>query len=182
MILDKDINDGKNLFTNLGIDINYNSATEFLKEAIFGNHSANIFECIKSARENAILVRDKMPHRAFMFINELYIDYIDAKDSDEVGMFWLENTLKDIDSIWGNLDLGLIESTPIMFMEVGRFVERIDLNIRFNSFDAIYFDIDRINRIGHILNKKFKKISIQTSSQAKATKQINSIIDSIITG
>ena len=59
-IIDSHKDFGKEIYKKLEIDLEYSNAKNFLNEAVFGNHHANLHILINYAKENAIICRTNM--------------------------------------------------------------------------------------------------------------------------
>lgn len=180
-ILDIDPNEGTRLYGKMGVELEYKTPQEFLQKSIFGLEYASLLYTIDNARENAILTRSHLPNRMFSRINALYLKYENAKEITPVSIFWLESTLQELDAIWGNLELSLVEAKEIPFIEFGRITERMDLNIRlYNSMEAALFDLEKLNFLGLKLTPHYKKLSLSSSNIEKTLKKINGLYDGTI--
>lgn len=175
-ILDIDPNEGTRLYAKVGVELSYKTPQEFLQKSIFGLEYASLIYTIDNARENAILTRSHLPNRMFSRINALYLKYQNAKQTLPVSIFWLESTLQELDAIWGNLELSLVEAKEIPFIEFGRITERMDLNVRlYNSMEAALFDLEKLNLLGLKLTPHYKKLSLSSSNMEKTLKKINGL-------
>lgn len=175
-ILDIDLNEGTRLYSKMGVELEYKTPQEFLQKSIFGLEYASLIYTIDNARENAILTRSHLPNRMFSRINALYLKYQNAKQMTPVSIFWLESTLQELDAIWGNLELSLVEAKEIPFIEFGRITERMDLNVRlYNSMEAALFDLEKLNFLGLKLTPHYKKLSLSSSNMEKTLKKINGL-------
>jgi len=175
-ILDIDPNEGTRLYAKMGVELEYKTPQEFLQKSIFGLEYASLIYTIDNARENAILTRSHLPNRMFSRINALYLKYQNAKQMSPVSIFWLESTLQELDAIWGNLELSLVEAKEIPFIEFGRITERMDLNVRlYNSMEAALFDLEKLNFLGLKLTPHYKKLSLSSSNMEKTLKKINGL-------
>ncbi|MBV5279233.1 MAG: alpha-E domain-containing protein [Campylobacteraceae bacterium] len=175
-ILDIDPEEGVKLYDKMGIELTYSNPQEFLQKSIFDLEYASLICAIDNARENAILTRSHLPNRMFSRINALYLKYQNAKLNPLVSIFWLESTLQELDAIWGNLELSLVEAKEIPFIEFGRIAERMDLNIRiYNSMEAALYDLEKLNLLGHKLTPHYKKLSLTSTSVEKMLTKINGL-------
>lgn len=175
-ILDIDPEEGVKLYDKMGIELTYANPQEFLQKSIFDLEYASLICAIDNARENAILTRSHLPNRMFSRINALYLKYQNAKLNPSISIFWLESTLQELDAIWGNLELSLVEAKEIPFIEFGRIAERMDLNIRiYNSMEAALYDLEKLNFLGHKLTPHYKKLSITSTSVEKMLSKINGL-------
>jgi len=175
-ILDVDFDDAKNFYARLGITLNYDSSQAFLRQSVFEVQYASLISVINCARENAILTRSHLSNRMFSRINALYLAYQKAKDERTVSVFWLESTLKELDAIWGNLELSLVEAKDAPLIQLGKVVERMDLNIRmYDSIEAALLDVEKLNIIAEKIRPNHKHVALSSSNKYKILEKINSI-------
>lgn len=175
-IIDENFDEAKALYAKLGIDLHYNSAQTFLRQSVFELEYASVIYVINSARENAILTRSHLPNRMFSRINALYVEYQKAQEEKTVSLFWLENTLQELDAIWGNLELALVEPKETPLIELGKVIERMDLNIRiFDSIEAALLDVEKLNVIAEKVRPNHKHVALSSSNVAKTLQKINAV-------
>lgn len=175
-IIDEDFEDAKNFYEKLGIPLEYNSSQAFLRQSVFDVEYASLAYAINSARENAILTRASLSNRMFSRINALYLQYKAAKEERVVSLYWLENTLKELDAIWGNLELSLVEAKEAPLIQLGKVVERMDLNIRLHdSIEAALLDVEKLNIIAEKIRPSHKPIALSSSNKYKVLQKINSV-------
>lgn len=181
-IIDENFNEAKDLYEKLGIALHYTSSQAFLRKSVFELDFISLLYVINTARENAILTRSHLPNRMFSCINALYLKYQAAKEEPTVSIYWLESTLQELDAIWGNLELSLVESKEAPLIELGKVVERMDLSIRlFDSIEAAVWDTEKLNVIADKIRPGHKKILLSSSQKAKALATINSVFGALIT-
>lgn len=181
-IIDENFNEAKDLYEKLGIALHYTSSQAFLRKSVFELDFISLLYVINTARENAILTRSHLPNRMFSRINALYLKYQAAKEEPTVSIYWLESTLQELDAIWGNLELSLVESKEAPLIELGKVVERMDLSIRlFDSIEAAVWDTEKLNVIADKIRPGHKKILLSSSQKAKALAMINSVFGALIT-
>ncbi|AFL68153.1 alpha-E domain-containing protein [Sulfurospirillum barnesii] len=175
-ILDEDFDDAKKVYSNLGITLTYDSSQAFLRQSVFDVEYASLLSVISAARENAILTRPNLSHRMFSRINALYLAYQKAKEERTVSLYWLESTLQELDAIWGNLELSLVESKEVPLIQLGKVIERMDLNIRiYDSMEAAVLDLEKLNSIAHKIRPNSKPIGLSSSQKQKLLHKINSV-------
>jgi len=180
--LDENFDEAKELYEKLGIELSYDSAQAFLRKSVFDLEYASLCDTINSARENAILTRSHLSNRMFSRINALYLEYQKAKAERTVSLYWLENTLKELDAIWGNFDLALVKATEAPLIQLGKVVERMDLNIRlYDSIEAALFDVERLNSIAEKVRPNHKHIALSSSNKYKTLQTINSVFEALTT-
>lgn len=181
-IIDENFDEAKELYERLGIALNYDSSQAFLRKSVFELEFVSLVYVINSARENAILTRSHLPNRMFSRINALYLKYQQAQMEPVVSLFWLESTLQELDAIWGNLELSLVESKEAPLIELGKIIERMDLSMRiFDSIEAALMDVEKLNIIAEKVRPNCKKLSLSTSNKAKVLQKINSVFGTLTT-
>ncbi len=153
-IIDVDKNAGVELYKKFGIDIEYENAIDFLKNAICGDHPANIATIMNNARESAIICRINVDTDAFgeiialeglfrkMSNCERTVDYKD-----------IDHALSLIREIWGaNASRGHQKSSDY-FLRLGKLVEEIDFRLRFDkSLRMTQLVLEDINKMINLLS------------------------------
>ena len=181
-ILDEDFEDAKTFYARLGLELNYDSAQVFLRQSVFDLADASLCDTINAARENAILTRSHLSNRMFSRINALYLDYQKAKNERTVSLYWLESTLKELDAIWGNLELSLVEAKESPLIQLGKVVERMDLNIRlYDSIEAALMDVEKLNSIAEKVRPNHKYVTLSSSNRYKTLQTINLVFEALTT-
>lgn len=179
-IIDENFDEAKELYERLGIALSYQSSQVFLRKSVFELDLISLLYVINTARENAILTRSSLPNRMFSRINALYLKYQQAKDDPTVSLYWLESTLQELDAIWGNLELSLVETKAAPFIELGKVIERMDLSIRiFDSIEAALMDVEKLNVIAEKIRPSYKKLALSSSNKAKALNTINTFFGTL---
>ena len=179
-MLDRNPLEAHSLYEKLGLDLHFSSPRDFLRKSLFELEYVSLITAIDHARENAILTRSSLPNRMFSRINALYLKYHAAKEEPNVSLFWLESTLQELDAIWGNLDLMLIEAKEAPFIKLGKVIERMDLNMRlFECIEATVLDIEKLNIIAEQIRPNHKPFTLSTSHKAKALSKINGFYDTL---
>lgn len=175
-ILDENFDEAKAFYARLGVELNYTSSQEFLRQSVFELEYASLLTVINCARENAILTRSHLSNRMFSRINALYLAYQKAKLERNVSLFWLESTLKELDAIWGNLELSLVEAKESPLIQLGKVIERMDLNIRiYDSIEAALLDVEKLNILAEKVRPNHKHITLSSSHKHKTLQKINSV-------
>lgn len=133
-IIDIDNGAGKKLYVNFGIELEYSSAHEFLKEAMFGDHNSNLASLAESARENAIICRSYINTEAFGEIIELHAMLQNAQNSyAEIDYKLIDEALSLISEIWGEISKISKSHPSDHFLKLGRLIERLDFHLRFSG-------------------------------------------------
>ncbi|ATB69203.1 hypothetical protein SJPD1_1091 [Sulfurospirillum diekertiae] len=181
-ILDENFAEAKTFYEKLGIELSYDSAQMFLRKTVFDLEYASLCDTVNSARENAILTRSHLSNRMFSRINALYLAYKKAKEERTVSLYWLEGTLKELDSIWGNFELSLVEAKEAPLIQLGKVVERMDLNIRlYDSIEAALMDVEKLNSIAEKVRPNHKRVALSSSNRYKTLQTINSVFGALTT-
>ncbi|MBI3873848.1 MAG: alpha-E domain-containing protein [Arcobacter sp.] len=130
-IIDVDKNEGVALFLKLGIEIEYVNSSEFLNIAIFGEHSANLFDLLSCARENAIISRSYIEAEAFGSIIELHKHFeLAQKNNFYVDFRFIDTAMSLISEIWGELTRKQTRKLHDYFIAMGKNVEKVDMSLR----------------------------------------------------
>lgn len=151
-IIDSDKNSGKKFYKKLGVDLEYKNSKEFLNEAVFGKHSANLYDLISYAKENAIISRSSMDTEAFGSVVEL-TDFLKqvSQTGFNVDCRMIDSILSSISEIWGELTRRQKRNTSDYFIRLGKLVEKVDFHLRLEKdmeFSLVVMEeIDKIVRI-----------------------------------
>lgn len=151
-IIDSNKNSGKDFYKKLGVDLEYKNSKEFLNEALFGEHSVNLYDLISCAKENAIISRSNMDTEAFGSVVEL-TDFL--KQSSQTGFNvdcrMIDSILSSISEIWGELTRRQKRNTSDYFIRLGKLVEKVDFHLRLEKdmeFSLVVMEeIDKIVKI-----------------------------------
>ena len=131
VVIDGDKSAGKAYYERLEIDLKYDDASQFLKNAIFGKHPSNLAGLMGYARENAIICRAHLDADAFgetIKLHELFEHA--SKVTDGVDYRFIDDALSLINEIWGIKSRGLVRRKSDHFMRLGKLVEKVDLHVR----------------------------------------------------
>ena len=153
LIIDVDFDAGKKLYRNLGIELTYDSASDFMHEAILGDHDANLKHLLDYVRENAIISRSYIDLEAFGSIIQLH-DLFVKIDSKEVTIdfVFIDEVLSLISEIWGEFTRKETRNVDDYFLKLGKYVEKVDFHLRVgkNKEYAIRMK-DEIDEIVYVL-------------------------------
>lgn len=131
------------------IDIKYKNANEFLYEATFGEHEANIYTLISYVRENAIISRAYIDTNAFGSIIEVS-ELLKQANNDQINIdcAFIEKLSSRISEVWGELTRKQERNTSDYFIRLGKLVEKVDFHLRLKrnkTFSLVIMDeIDSI--------------------------------------
>lgn len=179
-IIDRDFEDGKRLFARLGSDIEYQNSKDFLNKVTLGEHPSSLASISFQIKENSTKCRDRIYSHAFSYANRAYLHLKGIKEKT-IEIYDIEKFLEHLLGFDGTLSSALIKSEAAKLIELGKRVERVDLEARlFDDITVILFEIDEINALAKSLRSDFKKISLTTDDKAKIIKLANSIVDRII--
>ncbi len=124
--IDINKNAGIELYKGYSIDIEYESAHEFLKVAMFGEHSSNLVALAGYARENAIICRSYINTQAFGEIIELHKMLENASNSyADLDYKLIDDALSLISEIWGEISKLSKSNISDHFLKLGRLIERL---------------------------------------------------------
>jgi len=130
-VIDTDIDAGKRYYKRLDIELEYENASQFLDNAIFGNHPANLADTMRYARENAIICRSHIDADAFGETIKLFQIFDHAsKSAVYVDFRFVDSALSLINEIWGITARGLLRQKSDHFVRLGKLVEKVDLYLR----------------------------------------------------
>lgn len=156
-VIDKDKAAGSRLFHKLGVELNYACATDFLKQACYGNHATQLFRISAQARENAITVRDLLSDSLFGSVNGVYDALKRHQADDNLDAYELEQLFGEIEYFWGRLSTRLVKSRAAQFILLGQAIEIIDLKMRlYGEIDSLVEDAKRLNLLGTQLSDHWK--------------------------
>lgn len=182
-IIDVDFNSGKELYRNLGIELNYKNASHFMQEAVFGSHYSNIKNLLDNARENAIISRSFIELDAFGSIIQLHDLFVQAvKNKKNIDFIFMDDALSLISEIWGELTRKQKRNVNDYFLALGRNVEKVDFHLRQGKDKEYAMRVmDEIDNIVSILTPKatFTPHNAQEASEI-ILESINNKINKII--
>lgn len=185
LIIDVDRDAGAKLYKNFDIELKYDSAVDFLHQAILGEHSANILEITANARESAIISRHRIDSEAFGEIIELHALFDSlTKEDIEIDYKLIDQAHSLISEIWGALAKREHTNKHDLFIRMGKLVEEADYRLRFNKDEAITATvIDEIDAIVKVLSEDdepTKQTQTQSSSEDDLLASVNSKITQVI--
>ena len=179
-IIDTDKNCGKEMYKKLGVDLEYSNAKNFLTEAVFGNHQANLNTLINYAKENAIICRTNMDTEAFGSVIELA--NLLKHSGLEIDCRFVDNVLSLISEIWGELTRKQHRQASDYFIRLGKLVEKVDFHLRLGKNKEFSLVVmEEIDKIVTILapNSKFAPHD-KNDSHEVIMNSINAKINKII--
>lgn len=167
-VIDKDLSSGRHLFEKLGVSLSYACATDFLKQACYGEHTASLYWISAQARENAIIVRDLLSDSLFGSVNGVHASLKQHQTDDNLDAYELEQLFSEIEYFWGRLSTRLVKSRAAQFILLGQAIEMIDLKLRlFGEVDSLLEDAKQLNLLGSQLSDHWQAFQPLKFSQAQ---------------
>lgn len=163
-IIDVNINSGKELYKNFGIELNYINATDFLHQSMIGEHTANLFSLASYARENAIICRNKINSQMFGEIIALHTLFQNASKSHvEIDYKLIDHAHSLISEVWGELSKRKYRQESDYFIRLGKLVEEADFCFRFHEDEV---------RINHVIHDIFSILDILADEDGTKSAQL----------
>lgn len=179
-VIDRNVNDGRELYAKLGVEIDYNSALDFLKQGLYGKQAGSIELIITWARENAIETRHLLDERGFAALNKIYNHIVAGRDR-AVSPAFLEEIIDDFALILGIFSSELGRPKAYNFIRLGQQIERFDLILRlYGGIDLVNAELEGMNAIARRLNRYYQPLKITTSDISKVLKSVNEVIHRVI--
>lgn len=183
VIIDTDKKAAKRYYANLDIDLKYDGASEFMQQAILGDHPANLATLMLNAYENAIICRTQLDSDAFGEAIRLHM-LLDTfvKTNQPVDFRLIEQALSLINEIWGMMARGLVRRKSDHFIRLGRLVEKVDLHLRLgkDGYESVIYLHNILHTAQRIAPKA--KLAISETDEEANLEAINTLIDRLIEG
>ncbi len=181
MIIDVDRDAGVKLFKIFDIELKYDSAVDFLRQAILGEHRSNILEITANARESAIISRHRIDSEAFGEIIELHALFDSITKTDiEIDYKLIDKAHSLISEIWGAFAKREHTNKSDLFITMGRLVEEADFRLRFDKDETITATvIQEIDAIVQVLNEDSEPVK-QTQSQSSDEDDLITVVNTKI--
>jgi len=178
--IDIDTDAGKKLYKGYSVEIKYDTAHEFLKEAMFGDHTSNVAKLASYARENAIISRTYINTEAFGEVIELHSMLQNASNSYvDLDYKLINDALSLISEIWGEVSKISKSTISDHFLKLGRLIERLDFHLRFHGEDEHSAIItENIENLIAVLSTEEKPMTKQTQTQTEDESNIIDIMHS----
>ncbi|SMP86547.1 A predicted alpha-helical domain with a conserved ER motif [Epsilonproteobacteria bacterium SCGC AD-308-O04] len=178
-IIDVDKDAGVKIYKKFHIDLEYTNAIDFLEKAIRGDHSANLIDILKNARENAIISREYIDELAFGEIIELNeVAQRISKSTEKIDYKDIDYALSLISEIWGAQTKRGHRKVGDYFLKLGKLVEEVDFRLRFGRNQAMTdVVLEEINTIFKLFNPELEiKISENEDIMDSIYKQMDKLI------
>ena len=179
-VIDRDFEDGRKLYTKLGVEIEYKNALDFLKQGVYGTYGGSVEQIISWARENAIETRHLLDERGFATLNKIHNQLVAGRDR-AVSPTNLEEIIDNCSLILGIFSTELDRTRAYQLIRFGQQIERFDLILRlYGEIEMVTADIEVINSIARQLNRNYRPINVTTSDISKFLLFLNSVVDRVI--
>ena len=172
-IIDVNKDAGIELYENFSVEISYENSKDFLEQAIFGDHSANLETLSGYARENAIISRNHLNTEAFgeiIALHALFQKY--SNNLRETDYKLIDSALSLISEMWGEISKTQYRRVSDYFLRLGQLVEKADFNFRFENNKVIGMLI--IEDIENIL-QTFEEYETEDVEQTQTQSQIEEL-------
>jgi uncharacterized alpha-E superfamily protein len=187
-VIDVDKDAGVTLYKKFNIDLHYTNAYDFLNEAIYGDHSANLLTIMTNARENAIICRHLLDSEAFGEIIALHGLFLDTYNSHlDVDYKLMDHAQSLIGEIWNARSHREHQELSDSFFRIGKIVEEADHRIRCGKKEdesiikSIVVEIDVIvDRLIEGQEPSLERVQRQSSCSADLLAELNAKIDKVI--
>lgn len=189
-IIDIDKDAGVKLYDKFDVELEYENAYGFLKEAMFGEHNANMLDMLTNARENAIICRHLLDSEAFGEIIELHGLFLSTFNNHlEIDYKLIDHAQSLIGEIWNARSRREHQELSDAFFRIGKITEEVDYRIRFGEeedqimIQSIFEEIDDIcTYLTSNHEEKPEPFKVEGSTQDERLTVLNSKIDAIIIG
>lgn len=179
-VIDRDVDDGRKLYANLGVEIDYCNALDFLKQGVYGDHGSSIESIIKWARENAIETRHLLNERGFSTLNKIFNHIVENRENP-IRPALLEEMIDNFALILGIFSSELGRPKAYHFIRLGQQIERFDLILRlYDGIDLVNAELDVMNGIAKRLNRHYQPLKITSSDIPKAIAAVNGVVARVI--
>ncbi len=189
-VIDIDKDAGVKLYDKFDVKLKYVNAYDFLKEAIFGEHNANILNILTNARENAIICRHLLDSEAFGEIIALHALFLSTYNNHlEIDYNLIDQAQSLIGEILNARSRRDHKALSDSFFRIGKIVEEADYRIRFHEeedqeiIQSIFKEIDSICESltkDHEELPKIRRVGGATKDDLLTS--LNAKVDKIITG
>jgi len=152
MMIDED-KDAYIIFcTKMGIENKYTSADDFTKRYLFDcSNPESVINMLDRVKDNAMMLREEIMTETLCYI-ELSIAHMNKPEVQSAGIEGLQRITDYMLAFWGSIDERIVDNQIRHSIKFGKFVESLDLHIRFdyqfNRVEGIF------NRLLHTIEKE----------------------------
>lgn len=130
----------------MGIENKYESAHDFMSRYLYDSDiSESVFSMLINANDNGIVLREEIKSETLSYI-QMAMSHIKACSLKKCDINELQNITDYLLAFWGSVDVRIGNSSMRNVIKAGRFIESVDLHIRFN------YSFDRVSRLMMPLN------------------------------
>jgi len=129
--LDKDKNSYKEFLESLEIDDKYGDNRLFIRGFLYEEDSFTVSSTLRFAHDNALVCRNVIGSEALAYIQLAMDAFSSSRDAKNLRLS-LMPVIDYLLAFWGSLDDKLANGEERTIIKCGKFVERIDLYLRFS--------------------------------------------------
>jgi uncharacterized alpha-E superfamily protein len=149
LMIDEDQDAYFSFCTKMGITNKYISADDFTKRYLFDtSNPESVINMLERVKDNAIMLREEIMTETLCYI-ELSIAHMNKPEVQSRGIEGLQRITDYMLAFWGSIDERIVNNEIRHSIKFGKFIESLDLHIRFNY---------RFNRIEEIFNRMLHTI------------------------
>jgi len=148
-MIDEEPNAYKDFCFKMAIADQYTSAENFIESYLYDSENPDsIINMLEHLNDNAILLREEIKSETLSYI-QLAINYMKSSKMKGKGLGGLQYITDCMLALWGSVDERIFTRQVRHIILFGKFVECIDLHIRFD------YSLDRINNLYDRLKECF---------------------------
>lgn len=132
--------------SKMGIENKYESAHDFLDRYLYDSSNPDsLFSMLINANDNGIVLREEIKSETLSYI-QMAMSHFKACSLQKCDINELQNITDYLLAFWGSVDVRIGNSSMRNVIKAGRFIESVDLHIRFD------YSFDRVSRLLMPLN------------------------------
>lgn len=152
LMIDEDKDAYITFCTKMGIENKYTSAEDFTKRYLFDcSNPESVINMLDQVKDNAMMLREEIMTETLCYI-ELSIAHMNKPEVQSAGIEGLQRITDYMLAFWGSIDERIVDNQIRHSIKFGKFVESLDLYIRFdyqfNRVEGIF------NRLLHTIEKE----------------------------
>jgi len=152
LMIDEDKDSYITFCTKMGIENKYTSAEDFTKRYLFDcSNPESVISMLDRVKDNAMMLREEIMTETLCYI-ELSIAHMNKPEVQDKGIEGLQRITDYMLAFWGSIDERIVDNQIRHSIKFGKFVESLDLHIRFdyqfNRVEGIF------NRLLHTIEKE----------------------------
>ncbi|MCQ2227480.1 MAG: alpha-E domain-containing protein [Bacteroidales bacterium] len=132
----------------MGIACDYANARDFVDKYLYDTNSyVSVINMLERVKDNAILLREELKSESLQYV-EMAINYMKRAEKNGLKLYDLQYVTDVMYSFWGAVEDRIYNAKVRDIIETGRFIEKLDLYIRFDYETARIEDImSRLERV-----------------------------------